>query len=91
MLIRLPYCPAVPPYVLSESPSCSVKSVCYLPGPNISLDPSHPICATQGIICPTPPQGEDFEAKDPEEFTWSSLCFMDHVYDQTRLLLANLL
>ncbi|VEL16466.1 unnamed protein product [Protopolystoma xenopodis] len=39
-------------HVLSESPSCPVGSICYLPGSSISLDSCPFICATRGVITP---------------------------------------
>ncbi|VEL35431.1 unnamed protein product [Protopolystoma xenopodis] len=43
--LSLPYCYAVLPYVLPQSLSCPVSSVCPLSRSHISLDPCHPICA----------------------------------------------
>ncbi|VEL24144.1 unnamed protein product [Protopolystoma xenopodis] len=47
----LPYCYAVlHPYALSESPSCTVGSVCFLPGSRISFDPCQPIFAIEALF-----------------------------------------
>ncbi|VEL35623.1 unnamed protein product [Protopolystoma xenopodis] len=63
----LPYCYAVfQPQILSQSLSCPIRSVCSLPGSRISLDPCHPICATEGVIRHPLRLGDQFKAQASE-------------------------